>query len=176
MPVALQAQSFQFPEGTFRNTTAEDFVAKNLSSKYYNELWTYHVQLQNGVQLVYTFSINDFGNFKDRVTGAKLMVTWKDGNDYIVNKQYHPEQLISSADSTYLRLHKNRTYWAKGDFDGEHILNFETTKDGVSYFANLTFYDIAQGNTQPMQAFMRGKIKVDDMNLGMKMISMFGLG
>jgi putative sterol carrier protein len=38
------------------------------------------------------------------------------------------------------------------------------------------FYDIAQGDMQPMQAFMRGKIKVDDMNLGMKMISMFGLG
>ena len=38
------------------------------------------------------------------------------------------------------------------------------------------FYGIATGETNPMQAFMMGKIKLDDMNLGMKMISMFGMG
>lgn len=38
------------------------------------------------------------------------------------------------------------------------------------------FYGIANGETNPMQAFMMGKIKLDDMGLGMKMISMFGMG
>lgn len=38
------------------------------------------------------------------------------------------------------------------------------------------FYGIATGDTNPMQAFMMGKIKIDDMGLGMKMISMFGMG
>ena len=38
------------------------------------------------------------------------------------------------------------------------------------------FYGIATGETNPMQAFMMGKIKLDDMGLGMKMIAMFGMG
>jgi len=38
------------------------------------------------------------------------------------------------------------------------------------------FFDIAAGNTNPMQAFMMGKIKVDDMSLGMKMIQIFQFG
>lgn len=38
------------------------------------------------------------------------------------------------------------------------------------------FLGIAKGETNPMQAFMMGKIKVDDMGLGMKMISWFGMG
>ena len=38
------------------------------------------------------------------------------------------------------------------------------------------FYAIATGETNPMQAFMMGKIKLDDMGLGMKMISWFGMG
>ncbi|MGJ3237891.1 MAG: SCP2 sterol-binding domain-containing protein [Anaerolineae bacterium] len=38
------------------------------------------------------------------------------------------------------------------------------------------FHDIVTGKTNPMQAFMMGKIKLDDMGLGMKMIAMFGMG
>lgn len=147
-PVVLQAQGeIQFPEGSFRDTEPEDFLAKNLSSKYYNELWTYHVKLENGVQIIYTFSINDFGTFKDRVTGVKLIVSWTDGNTYVVNKEYDPGSMINEADSTYLRLRHDRPYWAKGNFNGEHVLNFQNTKDGVQYDLNLTFYDISNGKS-----------------------------
>jgi len=38
------------------------------------------------------------------------------------------------------------------------------------------FLKIATGNMQPMQAFMMGKIKISDMNLGMKLMSMFQMG
>jgi putative sterol carrier protein len=37
------------------------------------------------------------------------------------------------------------------------------------------FFEIATGTTNPMQAFMMGKIKVDDMGLGMKMIQIFNM-
>lgn len=37
------------------------------------------------------------------------------------------------------------------------------------------FYAIATGESNPMQAFMMGKIKVDDMGLGMKMLTIFQL-
>jgi hypothetical protein len=140
---SLLAQS---PNGSFRDTTPEDFVAKNLPSKYYNELWTYHADLNEGIQMVMTFSINDFGSsFKERVTGGKLMVAWKDGKSYVVNKEYSPTDLISEAENYYLRLHPERNYWAKGSLDGEHRLYYKTEKNGVKYDVDITFYDIAQG-------------------------------
>lgn len=165
-PVILHAQNnIQYPQQTFQNTNAEDFLAKNLSSKYYNELWTYHVKLDNGVQVIYTFSINDFGAFKDRVTGVKLMVSWTDGNTYVVNKEYDPKSLINEADSTYLRLRHDRPYWANGNFDDEHVLNFQNTKDGVQYDLNLTFYDISQGKKMG-----DGIYKTGDNEIGMLLL------
>lgn len=166
LPIGLNAQkTISFPDGTFHDTDDEDFLARNLPSKYYNELWTYHLNLDNGVQVVYTFSINDFGSFKSRVTGGKLMVHWTDGKSYVVNKEYSPEQFINEADSNYIRLHENRTYWAKGSFDDEHTLNFRTTKDGTQYFLNVTLFDIAQGKT-----IGDGTYKIGDNEIGISLL------
>lgn len=165
-PLSLQAQEgIQYPENTFQNTDSEDFLAKNLPSKYYNELWTYHVNLENGVQIINTFSINDFGTFKDRVTGVKLMVSWTDGNTYVVNKEYDPGSLINEAGSTYLRLRHDRPYWARGNFDDEHTINFQNTKDGVQYDLNLTFYDISKGKRKG-----DGVYKFEDNEIGMQLL------
>jgi putative sterol carrier protein len=38
------------------------------------------------------------------------------------------------------------------------------------------FFEMASGESNPMQAFMMGKLKVDDMGLGMKMIQIFDMG
>ncbi len=166
LPALLQAQDgIEGPDGGFQNTNPEDFLAKNLSSKYYNELWTYHVKLDNGVQVIYTFSINDFGAFKDRVTGVKLMVSWTDGKTYVVNKEYDPSSLINEADSTYLRLRHDRPYWANGNFDDQHVLNFQNTKDGVQYDLNLTFYDISPGKKMG-----DGIYKTGDNEIGMLLL------
>lgn len=162
-PLILQAQgTIQYPEKSLRDAEPEDFLAKNLPSRYYNELWTYHVNLENGIQVIYTFSINDFGAFKDRVTGAKLIVSWTDGNTYVVNKEYDPSWLINEADSSYLRLRHDRPYWARGNFDDEHVLNFQNTKDGVEYDLNLTFYDISKG-----KSLGDGVYKTGDNEIGM---------
>jgi len=157
---ALSAQS---PNGSFRDTSPEDFVAKNLPSKYYNELWTYHADLNAEVQMVITFSINDFGSsFKERVTGGKLMVAWKDGQSYVVNKEYSPSDLISEAEDHYLRLHPERNYWAKGNLDNEHRLYYKTEKNGVKYDVDITFYDISQG-----KALGDGVYKIGSHELGL---------
>jgi putative sterol carrier protein len=37
------------------------------------------------------------------------------------------------------------------------------------------FFALVNGNMNPMQAFMMGKLKVSDMGLGMKMTQIFGL-
>ena len=138
-------QRIERPVGAFRNIEPQDFLAKNLTSKYYNELYTYQINLDNGVQIIYTFSINDFGSLKDRVTGGKLSVRWIDGKDYVVNKEYPIDKFINEADSNKIILHPERNYWAKGSFDDEHVLNFRTKKDGVAYDMRIILYDIKKG-------------------------------
>jgi len=67
-------------------------------------------------------------------------------------------------------------YWVKieegsvshGEGDVEADMTLKAAADD--------FHGIASGETNPMQAFMMGKIKLDDMGLGMKMIAMFGMG
>lgn len=165
VPAALSAQTVFFPVGSFGDADGEDFEAKNLSSKYYNELWTYHVHLDNGVQLIYTFSINDFGSFKGRVTGVKLSVTWTDGNTYVVNKEYNPSTLIVDPDSSYIRPHPDRPYWGKGSFDDKHRLFFHNTNDGVQYDLDLTFKNMAKG-----KVLGDGVYKVGNNELGISLL------
>ncbi len=141
----LNAQIIEVPEGDFRVTEPEDFLANNYSSKFYNELYTYQIQLDNGVQVVYTFSINDFGSFKSRVTGGKMMVRWLDGEDYVANKEYPVEKFINEVENNSIILHPERNYWAKGSFEDEHVINFRTTKEGVAYDIQLVLYDIIPG-------------------------------
>lgn len=166
IPAGLFAQkTISFPDGPFHNTDDDDFLARNLPSKFYNELWTYHLNLNNGVQVVYTFSINDLGSFKNRVTGAKLMVHWTDGKTYVINKEYPLEQFINVADSNYIRLDENKPYWAKGSFDKKHTLNFRTSKDGTQYFLNITLFDIAKGKT-----IGDGTYKIGDNEIGISLL------
>lgn len=114
IPSSLHAQKkIDFPQGGFQDTSPEDFAAKNLSANHYNELWTYHISLENGVQIIYSFSINDFGSFKSRVTGAKLIVSWKDGKTYVVNKEYDVKDLINQPENKYLRLHPDCSFGQK---------------------------------------------------------------
>ncbi|SMO33430.1 carotenoid 1,2-hydratase [Gracilimonas mengyeensis] len=166
VPVLVYAQSgITHPDGSYRNTTPKDFKAKNLSSAFYNELWTYHINLDNGVQVIYTFSINDFGSFKSRVTGVKLSVSWTDGKTYVVNKEYGPETFINEPDSMYIRPHPDRTYWAKGKLDDEHRLFFYNIKKGVQYDLDLTLFDIAPGKT-----IGNGVYKAGDNEIGMALL------
>lgn len=161
----LHAQTVYFPTGGFQDADGDDFVEKNLPSKYYNELWTYHINLDNGIQIINTFSINDFGSFKGRASSVKLSVSWKDGNTYVVNKEYDTSDFIAEPENKYIRLNPDRPYWAKGSFENEHRLFFHNTKDGVQYDVDLTFFDIAQGKT-----LGDGIYKVDGNELGLSIL------
>ena len=166
IPNFLSAQKkIDFPQGAFQNTTAADFEARNMQADHYNELWTYHINLENGVQVIYTFSINDFGSFKSRVTGAKLIVSWKDGKTYVINKEYDVEDLITKPEDRYLRLKSDRPFWAKGKFNEEHTVNFQSEKDGVAYNLNLSLYDIAEG-----KKLGNGVYNVDGNEIGIFML------
>ncbi len=164
-PTWVNAQLIQNPEPTLRDATDEDFLAKNYPTRRYNELYTYQIQLDNGVQIIYTFSINDFGKVKSRVSGAKMAVTWLDGKNYIANKEYSIDTFINEADSNKIILHPERNYWAKGSFEDEHVINFRTTKDGVAYDIQLILYDIAKG-----KVLGNGVYHLDGKEMGMYLL------
>lgn len=66
-------------------------------------------------------------------------------------------------------------YWVKiSDGETSHGQG-EVEADMTVKAAADDFFDIANGSSNPMQAFMMGKIKVDDMGLGMKMIQIFDM-
>lgn len=67
-------------------------------------------------------------------------------------------------------------YWVKIDDGSVEHGTGEVASDMTVQASADDFYGIATGSTNPMQAFMMGKIKVSDMGLGMKMISIFQLG
>ncbi|MEP4276326.1 MAG: hypothetical protein ABJ387_04105, partial [Balneola sp.] len=48
--LSTYGQRIERPEGAFRNIEPTDFLAKNIPSKYYSELYTYQINLDNGVQ------------------------------------------------------------------------------------------------------------------------------
>lgn len=69
------------------------------------------------------------------------------------------------------------TYWVKVE-NGETVTHGDGTIENPDMTVKSTaddFYAIVSGESNPMQAFMMGKIKLDNMNLGMKMTSMFGM-
>lgn len=67
-------------------------------------------------------------------------------------------------------------YWVKIEEGSVTHGDGEAEADMTVKAAADDFHGIASGETNPMQAFMMGKIKLDDMGLGMKMIAMFGMG
>lgn len=67
-------------------------------------------------------------------------------------------------------------YWVKIDDGSVTHGDGDVEADMTVKAAADDFHAIATGETNPMQAFMMGKIKIDDMGLGMKMIAMFGMG
>jgi putative sterol carrier protein len=67
-------------------------------------------------------------------------------------------------------------YWVKVD-DGQATHGEGETDADVTVKANADdFYQIATGDMNPMQAFMMGKIKIDNMNMGMKLMQWFNMG
>jgi len=128
----------------------------NLESDAYNELWTYHITLNNGYHIIYAFTITDFGSAKDRATGLKFQTTWKNGNHYVVRKEYDPEDLVYDSTKNLLKLHPERPFYGKGPFEKEHNLHIKTSKDGVDYFADFTIYD-----TKPSMIWGDGTFEVD---------------
>ncbi|MCA9889474.1 MAG: SCP2 sterol-binding domain-containing protein [Anaerolineae bacterium] len=67
-------------------------------------------------------------------------------------------------------------YWVKiADGGAEHGTGTVTADMTVRSSAD-DFYDLVNGDLNPMNAVMFGKVKVSDVGIGMKMMNIFNLG
>lgn len=67
-------------------------------------------------------------------------------------------------------------FWVK--IDNSTVEHGEGTTDNPNMTFSSSgddFHSLVNGNLNPMQAFMMGKIKVTDVGIGMKMINVFGM-
>jgi hypothetical protein len=135
--------------GQVRTLGEQDFRMQNLPSKLYTEYWEYTCILNGSMLLTYTFSISDFGGFRDRSTGVRLVVLRDGLPAHVVNKEYHPEQMVHDPAQWLLRPHNERDYIARGKPDSAHSLLFRTAKKGHRYHVNLTFSSVTPGTANP---------------------------
>ena len=140
----LQAQT---PENGLRSDYIDAMQPKNVSSTYYNEFWTYHIKLDNGVQILYGITISDFGSYKERITGIKYQFTWTDSSNYVLRKEYALDTFSYDSTSNTLEVHPDRVYGMTGKFDSVHTLSFKLRRDGNEYYSNIELYDIAPSQT-----------------------------
>jgi putative sterol carrier protein len=68
------------------------------------------------------------------------------------------------------------SYWVKIADGAVETGEGENADSGMTFTSSADdFFALVNGNLNPMQAFMMGKIKVSDVGMGMKMINIFGL-
>ena len=133
------------PEGGLGPTTAEDIRAQTLTGSHFNEFWTYHFFLDDGLKVHITFSAANFGSLKSPVTGVRVSVYGFDSNTYQLSREYSIDHLVQHEDTYKFEPRPERTVWFKGKLPEEHEVRVETSKDGVNYDIHLKLSDIVQG-------------------------------
>ncbi|HUF09182.1 MAG TPA: hypothetical protein VMO47_07680 [Rhodothermales bacterium] len=130
----------EYPRGNLRTVTVDD-VRPNLDVKH--EMWSYRFFLDGGVQVFIDFRRADLGSFKGRVLGADLSVVGFRGEQYAVAREYPAENLTFDEKKGRLNVHPR--IWFEGGLPAAHRVRYETRKKGISYYADLTFSQIAPG-------------------------------
>lgn len=152
----------QNPQNGLTSDYVEAMQPKNVSSSYFNEFWTYHIQLDNGVQILYGITISDFGSYKDRITGIKYQFTWTDSSDYVLRKEYGLDTFSYDSTSNTLEVHPDRVYRMTGKFDSVHTLTFKLNREGNDYYSHIELYDIA-----PSQSWGSGNFYQQGKQIGL---------
>lgn len=133
------------PNGALQSLSPEHIRAQTLSGSHFNEFWTYHFFLDEGLKVHITFSAANFGSLKSPVTGVRVSVHGFDGNTYQLSREYPIEHLVQHEDTFKFEPRPGRTVWFKGELPNEHEVRVETSKDGIDYDIHLKLSDIVQG-------------------------------
>ena len=131
------------PSGELRPDAPADLAPHPQIGKNFNEVWTYQLWLNNGIQAQLELSRANFGSYKDPVCGADLALMNFKGQNYFVAREYPSRNFI--FDSAKARLSVHEKIFFEGAPPLRHHLFFSTVKKGVSYFVDLTFSDMMPG-------------------------------
>lgn len=135
--------SVSAPSGGPRGTTIEDFMPHPISSKEFNETWSYQFVFDNGTRAFVNYAILYVPG-----SGTKLgcdMTFWNfKGKTYTVGRQYPPERLKTDKSTATLNI-KNEYKMEHKPGKGHHVL-FSADKDG-KYLLDVTFESAEPGKT-----------------------------
>jgi len=136
-------QATMFPVGDLRPDNAHDIAPHAQTGKNYNEIWTYQLWLNNGVQAQINLSRAFFGSFKDPVCGTDFALMGFRNQNYFVAREYPSKNFVFDSARTRLSVHEKIFF--EGLPPQKHRLFFSTVKKDVSYFVDLTFSDMIPG-------------------------------
>ena len=133
------------PQGSLTMLGPDDIWARTLSGSHFNEFWTWHFFMEDGMLVTITFSAANFGNLKAPVTGVRVSVVGLDNQTWQLTREFPIEELIQDRDTGLFQLREGREVWFKGRLPDTMQLRVDTTKDGVRYNIHLSLDDIQPG-------------------------------
>ncbi len=142
------------PAGGERSLTADDFRPHRPVGSAYNEIWSYTLLLNDGMQATFSMSYANLGSLMAPISGAEFSISGFNGKSYRAAKEYDAEDLIYTPATGKLQV--NPKIYVEGPLPRRHSIHFETGKEGVSYDISLTLSDIAPGLTWGDGVFQLG--------------------
>lgn len=141
------------PAGGLRPTNVGDLLTASRGTRYYNEMWSYQLQFDNGLQATLNFTTAKLG-FKDPVCGADLSLAGFKGRSYTVGREYPAERFQQSASP--FRIQVNENIWMTGLPPHAHHVHFAAAK-AEGFFVDLEF-----SGMKPGVVWGDGKFKAGD--------------
>lgn len=149
------------PNGNLQNSQADDIWPKTMEGSVYNEFWTYHIYLENDIQLTLVYILANFGSLKSPISSARASIVGFDDEVHQVLREYPIDKVVLDKENWIFRPHAERDIEFSGKLPYNHHLKFKTKKDDVSYDIQLELSDIAQG-----QKWGDGMFDVNGVSLG----------
>ncbi|MEX2640620.1 MAG: hypothetical protein WD266_08020 [Balneolales bacterium] len=148
------------PDGDLKISEPEDIWVQTFEGSHYNEIWSYHFYLNDGMKVHITFSVANFGSFKSPVSGVRVSVYNLDDELHQVSREYPIDVLVQDKDNFIFRPKPDREVYFKGKLPEEHEVRVKTSKDGNNYDISLSLENIAEGYKWEQGQFMVGNEKI----------------
>lgn len=156
LSTAASAVEVSAPKGSPRGTTVDDFMPHPISTKEFNETWSYQFVFDNGTRAFVNYAVLYVPG-----SGTKVgcdMTFWNfNGRSYTIGRQYPPERLKADKANATLNI-KNEYLMEKKPGKGHHVL-FSADKDG-KYLLDVTFDSAEPGKTLGNGVWTAGSAKM----------------
>lgn len=139
--LSLPLPAADLPSGGLRATGAGDMLLNKRKPRYYNEVWSWQILMDDGTQVGLNFTYARLG-FKDPVCGADLSIAGFKGRNFTVGREYPEERLQQSGNPIRVQVHPD--IWFQGQPPASHRLHFATSKN-EGFFLDLEFSQMVPG-------------------------------